>query len=103
MRTKVLAISTLVLLAGCDQGGGKKALVKTCVADGESPAACACIADAMEAKLSPDLFKRTVAAVAREKREVDGFISSLPDEDKMEFLKVMPAMLTCDLSAPQDE
>ena len=90
-------------LAGC--GGGKSGhqqLVDTCVAEGEAPETCVCIVDAMEAKLSPDLFKRTVVAVAREKRNVGDFILSLPDEAKMEFFEAEQEMEKCNLSNAAD-
>ena len=89
------------ILSGCDLVGpsGHDQLVETCKAQGEAPDTCDCIVDAMEAKLSSDLFKRTVVAVVREKRPVGEFILSLPDDEKMEFFHAEQAMESCNLTA----
>ena len=92
-------LAAACLLAGCGGKTNHQRLVETCVADGEAPETCACIVDAMEAKLSPDLFKRTAVAVAREKREVEDFIDALPADEKMEFLGAAMEMGKCQLSA----
>lgn len=98
--TSLVAIG---LLAACSQAGsGRDQLVGACVAEGESPEACDCIVDAMEAKLSPDLYKRTVVAVAREKRDIESFIDSLPDDEKMEYFGAALEMGKCKLAEVMD-
>ena len=91
------------MLAGCTGGEGRDQLIETCVAEGEAPETCACIVDAMEDKLSADLFKRTVVAIVREQRDVGTFILSLPDDEKMEFYLAEQEMEKCDLSAVAEE
>ena len=86
------------MLAGCTGGEGRDQLIETCVAEGEAPETCACIVDAMEAKLSPDLFKRSVVAIAREKRPVGEYILSLSDAEKMQFFEAEQEMEKCSLS-----
>lgn len=92
-------------LTGCGGGqpDGHKQLADACVAEGEVPETCECIVNAMESKLSPDLFKRTVVAVAREKRNVGDFILSLPDDEKMEFFHAEQEMEKCNLTDHGDE
>ena len=104
MRAVALAgLAVTGALAGCGGKSGHDQLVATCVTEGEAPETCACIVDAMEARLSPDLFKRTVVAVARERRPVGDFILSLPDNEKMEFFHAEQEMETCNLSDVKDE
>lgn len=96
-----LALATA--LAGC--GGAKDSrdqLVDTCIAEGEVPETCACIVDTMEAKLSPDLFKRSAVAISREKRPVGEYILSLSDSEKMQFFDAEQAMEKCELSEAED-
>ncbi|WP_273417613.1 hypothetical protein [Hyphomonas adhaerens] len=105
MRTITLAgLAFAAALTGC--GGSKDShdqLVDTCIAEGEAPETCACIVDAMEAKLSPDLFKRSAVAISREKRPVGEYILSLSDDEKMQFFDAEQEMETCELSVTEDE
>ncbi|MEO1966667.1 hypothetical protein [Hyphomonas sp.] len=99
-----LATAGVGLLAGC--GGmkdGHDQLVRTCITEGEVPETCSCIVDAMEAKLSADLFKRSAVAIAREKRPVGDYILSLSDEEKMEFFEAEQEMEKCELSATEGD
>ncbi|HPE47777.1 MAG TPA: hypothetical protein PLR76_05245 [Hyphomonas sp.] len=94
----------LSVLAGCGQAkSGHQQLVDACTEKGEEPATCSCIVSAMEAKLNPDLFKRTVVAVVREKRDVEAFVSSLPDSEKMEYLGAAVEMGKCKLAGSESK
>ncbi|MEZ5998882.1 MAG: hypothetical protein R3B98_09335 [Hyphomonas sp.] len=94
----------LLVVSACGKAKtGHDQLVDTCVEKGEAPGTCSCIVDAMEAKLSPDLFKRSVVAVAREKRDVEAFIESLPDDEKMQYLGAAVEMGKCKLAAVAPE
>jgi hypothetical protein len=106
MRAIILAgLVAAGTLTGC--GGkvkdGHAQLVDTCIAEGEVPDTCACIVDAMEARLSPDLFKRSVVAIAREKQPVGTYILSLSDAEKLEFFHAEQDMEACNLSDVADE
>nr|WP_321440433.1 hypothetical protein [uncultured Hyphomonas sp.] len=97
-----LAMAGTSLLAGCDgMKDGHEQLVRTCIAEGEVPETCSCIVNAMEAKLSADLFKRSAVAIAREKRPVGEYILSLTDEEKMQFFEAEQEMEKCELSAAE--
>jgi hypothetical protein len=101
MRHLVLSLAVLLVLASCSGKSDHKALVTACTADGESAETCSCIADAMEAKLDPDLFKRTAQTIGREKRDVEGFVTSLNNQEQMQFASVVADMFTCKLSPPK--
>ena len=55
----------------------------------------------MEAKLDPDLFKRTAQMIGREKRDVESFVTSLSGEEQLQFASVVNDMFTCKLSPPK--
>ena len=98
------AVAAACTLSACGGGAGaRERLVETCRAEGEAPETCTCIVDALETHLSPDLFKRTAVAVAREQREIGDFILSLPDTEKMEFYAAEQDMRKCDLSPVAEE
>lgn len=101
MRHTILSFAALTMLASCSGNSDHKALVTACTADGESAETCSCIADAMEAKLDPDLFKRTAQSIGREKRDVEAFVTSLTGEEQMQFASVVTDMFTCKLSPPK--
>ena len=102
MRILALSLMALVALAACGGQNDHKALVASCTAGGESPAACSCIADAMQARLSPDLYKRTAQAIGREKRDVEAYIVSLPTNEQLEFAGVVNDLFTCKLAPPKE-
>lgn len=100
MRTIMLAgLAMAAALTGCSgTRDSHDQLVDTCIAEGEVPETCACIVDAMQAKLSGDLFKRSAVAISREKRPVGEYILSLTDAEKMQFYEAEQEMEKCELS-----
>lgn len=98
-----LAVVVVAVLSACNQNNDRTALTQTCVDQGESMEACACIATALEDNLSPKLYKRTVQVVAREKRDVEKFIDSLPIEQQGEYEKALDSMFSCKLAPPVEE
>ena len=92
MRVLILTGLSLAMLAACSQKS-----------DREGPETCACITGAMEEKLSPDLFRRTAAAIGREKRDVEDFVESLTMADQLEFASSLTAMISCELAVADDE
>ena len=103
MRILFLFGLSLALLGGCNQKSDRETLTDTCVAEGENPEACDCITGTMEEKLSPDLFNRTAAAVGREQRDVEDFVSSLTMQEQLEFASVLTAMVSCELSTQAED
>ena len=102
MRVLVLTGLCLAMLAACGQKSDRDVLTEACVADGESREACECITGALEAKLSPDLMKRTAAAVGREKREVEDFVASLSMDEQLEFAGALMGMASCEVSDAEE-
>lgn len=98
MRILILTGFSLALLAACGQKSDREVLTEACMADGESREACDCITSAMESNLSPDLMKRTAAAIGREKRDVEDFVGSLTMDEQMEFAGVIAGMVMCEVS-----
>lgn len=103
LRPAILAALVIGTLGACSQQNDRTALTQTCVDQGESLEACTCITAAMEEKLSPTLFKRSVQVLAREKRDVEEFIISLPVEQQLEYDTVLSDMFSCKLAPPVAE
>lgn len=98
MRVFVIAASTLVILSGCGGVGrptDKQALVATCIENGEAEATCACVADALEKNLPPELFKKVAQAAGREKQDMVEYMSGLPVEDLLAFSAVTNDLQLC--------
>tara|TARA_R110002126_G_scaffold130275_1_gene273530 strand:+ start:234 stop:545 length:312 start_codon:yes stop_codon:yes gene_type:complete len=103
MRVLILTGLGLAMLAACSQKSDRETLTEACIADGEAPETCDCITGAMEEKLSPDLFRRTAAAIGREKRDIEDFVESLSMSDQLEFAASLSAMISCELTLQDDE
>lgn len=98
MRVLIVAASALVVLSGCGGMGGlsdKQALVATCIEKGEAEATCACVADALEKNLPPELFKKVAQAAGREKQDMVEYMSGLPVEDLLAFSAVTNDLQLC--------
>lgn len=103
MRVLILTFAAMATLTACNQKSDRQILTETCVAEGEAPATCQCITAAMEENLSPGLFRRTAAAIGREKRRVGKYVESLKLEEQLEFASVLSEMVSCELSLPDAE
>ncbi|MFN3314976.1 MAG: hypothetical protein ACK46Q_16160 [Hyphomonas sp.] len=87
-------------LAACGSAGvsDRQALVDSCVARGEAPASCACLADAFETNLPPELFRKTAERVGRQGIGVEVFIRELEVEEMLAFSAAVEDMMACPLS-----
>jgi hypothetical protein len=98
MKTYLLAAAAALVLAGCGAigGGEKAAMVKSCVAGGESDANCTCIADKLEAALDKDTFKSVATAIAAGEEEGNAMMEALPaDKQGAVMGALMTAGMTC--------
>jgi hypothetical protein len=98
MRVFIVATAAITFLAGCGgfgQVSDKQALVTTCIEKGENEATCNCVAGALEAKLSPELYKQVAQAAGREKQDMFEYMSSLPVEDLLAFSAVTNDLAAC--------
>ena len=56
-----LALAALILPAACSQNGpGRAAITDRCVASGQTPEICKCLADQSADKLDPEMFEVVV-------------------------------------------
>ncbi|MEM9667362.1 MAG: hypothetical protein AAF950_00425 [Pseudomonadota bacterium] len=56
MRRIFFGILSAFLVAACGAGGGKSAIVKACMDEGETRENCTCMADVAEEELDEELF-----------------------------------------------
>ena len=85
-------------LAACGgDGGGKAALVKSCVDDGsESKENCVCLADAAEEQLDKPMFTKLVKAAQDGDDGIEAMIGELSAEEQGKFMGfAMSAAMTC--------
>lgn len=102
MRMMLLTGAACVVLAACGGGASDRdAIVSNCTAEGESEAVCGCIADAMEAKLSPAVFQKVANAVKDEDRSPSDLLSTLPLDEQQEFVKILPDVMSCATSVEE--
>ena len=103
MRTLFLTALALTMLTACQpKQTNREALIESCTTSGEAPGACNCIVDAMAAKLSPDLFSRSAHAIAREKRDIVGYIRDLPADHQKQYAAALDDMFACSLAVPTE-
>ncbi len=98
MRVLIVAVAALLVLSGCGGMGrpsDKQALVATCIEKGEAEATCACVADALEKNLPPELFKKVAQAAGRDKQDMVEYMSGLPVEDLLAFSAVTNDLQLC--------
>jgi hypothetical protein len=103
MRVAIAVAAAVLGLSACGGGFGrpsdKQALVADCIEDGEAEATCTCIADALEAKLEPELFQKVAQAVGRENQDMLEYMSGLPAEELMAYSAVTNDFVTCSQAA----
>lgn len=103
MRTLFLTALAAVALTACQpKQTNREALIENCTSKGERPTTCVCVVDAMAAKLSPDLFSRSAHAIAREKRDIVGYIRDLPEDHQIQYAAALDDMFACQLATPPE-
>lgn len=79
----LLAVSGLVLLAGCAKQGYKSEyvynFVGACVQSGGAPAYCSCVMDVIQSRISQKEFIDEDAKFAAEKKFTDKFAKALEE------------------------
>jgi hypothetical protein len=84
-------------LAGC--GGGKAAMVKSCVDDGTDRKTCDCIASELERKLDKDVFDAMVLGAQGRDEAAKAAMDKLPIEKQFSIATgAMSAAMTCGLN-----
>ncbi len=90
MRRRAFAIIVGLGLAACSQNGpGREAINSRCIAGGESPEICKCLADTSADKLEGDLFPIVVAGARGEEAASEKLINDLAPDRKARFGQAM--------------
>lgn len=98
----IAAAAALMALAACGAGplgpSDRQVLVEACVAEGESEAACTCIADAFEANLPPELYRKTAQRIGRDGMNIAAFIGEFDADEMLAFSAAVEDMMECPLA-----
>ncbi len=88
-----------LLLASCGGGGGKSALVKACVDEGEERKSCECMAGKMEEGLSPRAFDAMVLSATGKDEEAEAAMEELGMTEGIAIAGVMMTVISeCGIS-----
>ena len=95
IRTLTIASVALLSLSACSGGGGKKALVDSCMDDGAATAKqCNCLVDTLEENLD----KETFATLAKAAKDGDDDLDNLPPAVQMKVgMSMLGAVAKCGL------
>lgn len=86
----MLAAATFALPAACDQTGpGRASITNRCVAGGEAPEICRCLADASAKKLEGDQFNLVVLGAEGEDAQAEKAMGELTPESQAKFTASM--------------
>lgn len=84
----------LALLAACSQNEPGRALIMDrCVAGGETPEICKCLADQSSRQLDGDLFELIVLGAQGEEKETDRRMTELTPERQARFTAEMQQII----------
>jgi hypothetical protein len=80
----------LIVLAGCSQNGpGRAAIAERCIAGGETPEVCQCLADESSQKLEGDLFALVVLGATGEDAEAELLVNEMSPDEHLKFAAAM--------------
>lgn len=99
MKNTLLASAMIFGLAACGGGGGKAALVKACMEDGESAEQCECMATTAEEELDSTTFSKLVKMAQEGDENAEDIMGDLSPEEQGKFMAfAMKAAMTCGAS-----
>ena len=99
MTLRILVPGVMALaITACSQPQPRDQLMQACLADEPSETMCECLVSSLENGVEPDLFRRVAVAVGREKRDIDEFVLSLPEEDQLALGAALTDMFSCTLA-----
>ena len=94
MARRMPAAGILVLLAACSQNGpGRTVITDRCVAGGEKPEICKCLADQSSRQLDGELFELVVLGAQGEEKETDARLKALTPERQTRFSAAMQQII----------
>ena len=80
----------LLALAACSQNGqGRAAITDRCIAGGEKPEICKCLADQSSRKLDSDMFALVVMGAQGDEAESDRLMQEIGPEKQAKFSSLM--------------
>jgi hypothetical protein len=86
MARRFLAFAALAALTACSQDGpGRAAIVDRCVAGGETPEICKCLADSSSQKLDDDMFELVILGAQGEQAKTDQRLKEMSPERQTRF------------------
>lgn len=87
-------LAALSTLAACSRDGpGRAVIVDRCVAGGESPEICKCLADTSSQRLEPDMFELVVLGAQGEENKTDERIQEMTPERQAQFSELMGGII----------
>jgi hypothetical protein len=94
MLRRTTIILTLLALGACDQNGPSRAVITDrCVAGGEAPEICKCLADESSRKLEGDMLQIVVLGAQGEETETDRLVKELPADRQLKFKAAMRGII----------
>ena len=84
MKKRILVTAASLMLAGCG-GGGKSALVKSCIDRGEDKTNCACMAEKLQQGLKPPTFALVIKAAQAPEDQRAAILAEMPAMEKLSF------------------
>jgi len=89
-----IAIAALLALAACSQNGaGRAVITDRCVAGGEAPEVCKCLADESSKKLDQDMFSMVVLGAQGEEAKSDAKMKELGPDRQAKFTSAMKEII----------
>jgi hypothetical protein len=86
MLRQTMLVLLVLGLAACDQNAqGKEAIANRCIAGGEAPDICKCLAEESSRRLEGDLFQIVVLGAQGMETETDRLLKELPADRQAEF------------------
>ena len=86
----MIGLIALAVLTACSRDGpGRAAIVDRCVAGGEAPEVCKCLADASSQKLDADMFELIVLGAQGEETKTDQRIGEMTPDQQAVFAELM--------------
>jgi hypothetical protein len=84
----------LAALTACSQNGpGRAAITDRCIAGGESPEICKCLADASSQKLERDMFELVVLGAQGDEAKTDQRMKEMAPDRQAQFTELMRGII----------
>jgi len=90
----IIAGFAIAALSACSQDGpGRAAIVDRCVAGGETPEICRCLADSSSRKLDDEMFELVILGAQGEEQKTDERMKQMSPERQAQFTSAMQQII----------